>query len=182
MVCSGRDGGNKSRGWPSLILSDAAQEPGHQTTLSRGTGSLDKSTWCTYRKKMKSNPDNYMSFCLRSFLCHLLGRFLNKIKVEDMKVNGRKSNLSLLNNIFFWREKKNYNYLDIGKAFAILFCRKLPFKSACAMHSTTMPWAVIWPVHQDYRLYWRGRIVLRGFCTRQHWKQWPWTVLVQRLR
>lgn len=76
-----------------------------------------------------------MSFCLRSFLCHLLGQFLNKIKVEDMKVNGRKSNLSLLNNIFFWREKKNYNYLDIGKAFAILFCRKLPFKSAQHNHA-----------------------------------------------
>lgn len=68
-------------------------------TLSRGTGS-------TYRKKMKSNLDNYMSFCLISVLCNLLGQFLNKIKVEDMKVNGIKRNLSLPNNIFFWRKKR----------------------------------------------------------------------------
>jgi len=70
-------------------------------TLPRGTSSLDNSTGSTYTKKMKRNQDDYMSFCLRSVLCNLLGQFLKKIKVEDMKINGIKYKLS-----FSWRKRR----------------------------------------------------------------------------
>lgn len=137
-------------------------------TLSRSGSYLDYSTGSTYRKKIRSNLDNYMFFCLGSVLCNVLGQFLSKIEVEDMKVNGMKSNSSLLNNMFFWRKKsKKKVTVEFSKAFAIVF--KLPFKSARAMHSrATMQQAVVWP-----RLYWRRKHIFKRFLHREVLKVMP---------